>query len=185
MLRVIAGTARGRRLKVPAGRVTRPTAERVREALFNIIEVAGKSFLDVFAGSGAVGIEALSRGAGQATFIEKHPRALKALQENLASTGLGDRAEVMAMDVFRALPKLTSAGRRFDFIFMDPPYEQGLVAKVLPWFVRLLTGEGCIIVETASREVAPVVEGVTLKDSRRYGDAVLHFYQKNMGVGQG
>lgn len=181
MIRVIAGTARGRRLKVPPGRITRPTSELLRGALFNIIQVGEKSFLDVFAGSGAVGIEALSRGASRATFIEKHPLALKALRENLLLTGFTSRAEVMPMDVFKAIPELVAKGRRFDFIFVDPPYQRGLGEKVLPWIVQLLTNEGWLILETGSREVAPVVAGVTLKESRRYGDSVLNFYQKIWG----
>lgn len=181
MVRIISGTARGRRLKVPPGRNTRPTSDRLREALFNILQVEGKSFLDVFAGSGAVGLEALSRGASRAAFIEKDPLALKALRDNLWLTGFDSRAKVLPLDVLQAADRLARNRERFDFIFLDPPYGQGLGERVLPFFVPLLAHEGWIVLETGRREVVPRPAGVALRASRRYGDSVLNLYQKEHG----
>ncbi|MGI9951101.1 16S rRNA (guanine(966)-N(2))-methyltransferase RsmD [Moorellaceae bacterium AZ2] len=181
MVRIISGTARGRHLKVPPGRITRPTSDRLREALFNILQVREKSFLDVFAGSGAVGIEALSRGASRAAFIEKDPLALKALRDNLWLTGFSGRAQVIPLDVSQAARQLARQGYQFDFIFLDPPYGQGLGEKVLPLFVPLLTEGGWLVLEIGSKEVVPTVRGIVLQESRRYGDSLLNLYQKEHG----
>ncbi|MBE3573664.1 MAG: 16S rRNA (guanine(966)-N(2))-methyltransferase RsmD, partial [Moorella humiferrea] len=122
MLRIIAGQARGQRLRTPKGSGTRPTSERVREALFNILgpRVIEALFLDLFAGSGAVGLEALSRGAKEAFFIEHDRRALSCLKANLQATGFNDRAHILAMDVRRALAELRRRDLVFDLIFVDP-----------------------------------------------------------------
>ncbi|MBE3580737.1 MAG: 16S rRNA (guanine(966)-N(2))-methyltransferase RsmD [Thermoanaerobacteraceae bacterium] len=181
MVRIISGTARGRRLKVPLGRSTRPTSERLREALFNILQVEGKSFLDVFAGSGAVGIEALSRGALRAAFIEKDPLALKALRDNLRLTGFDNRAQVLPLDVLQAADRLVKKRERFDFIFLDPPYGQGLGERVLPLFIPLLAEGGWMVLEIGRKEVVPSVRGIALRESRRYGDSLLNLYQKEHG----
>ncbi|SMB94763.1 16S rRNA (guanine(966)-N(2))-methyltransferase RsmD [Thermanaeromonas toyohensis ToBE] len=178
MLRIIGGIARGRQLKVPRGSNIRPTSARVREALFNIVQVEGKSFLDVFAGAGGVGLEALSRGARGATFIENHPLALKALRENLILTGFTDRAEVIGQDALRAGQRLLEQGYRFDIIFLDPPYEKGLAEKVVPILGELLSPDGWLILESRSREVPPEIPGAALVDERRYGDSALRFYRK-------
>src|SRR5947208_2259988 len=125
-MRVIAGRLGGRRLKAPAGARTRPTAERVREALFAMLEdVADARVLDLFAGSGALGIEALSRGAASAVFVERDPAALRALRENLAALGLGrDVAEVRRSDAMRALHSAQRRGENYDLVFIDPPYDR-------------------------------------------------------------
>src|SRR6476646_2543843 len=125
-MRVIAGRLGGRRLKAPAGRRTRPTSERVREALFAMLEdVAGAHVLDLFAGSGALGIEALSRGAAGAVFVERDAGALRALGDNLAALGLAPPvAVVRRADAVRAVEKARAAQEKYDLVFIDPPYER-------------------------------------------------------------
>ncbi len=122
-MRVIAGTARRLQLKTLDGIDTRPTTDRIKETLFNMIsaELYDSNFLDLFSGSGGIGIEALSRGAANAVFVEKNPKAMKCIQENLESTKLKDRAKTMQMDVFAALSRLNGEWK-FEYIFMDPPY---------------------------------------------------------------
>lgn len=125
-VRVVAGSARGRRLVAPEGRHVRPTTDRVREAVFNALvsqdAVAEATVLDLFAGSGALGIEALSRGAAAATFVERDARARSVIAENLAATGLADRATVVADDAEHALERLAGADP-FDLALLDPPYD--------------------------------------------------------------
>ncbi|MBS7008222.1 MAG: 16S rRNA (guanine(966)-N(2))-methyltransferase RsmD [Anaerostipes sp.] len=132
-MRVISGKARSLRLKTLEGMDTRPTQDRIKETLFNMIqhEVAGKSFLDLFAGSGAIGIEALSRGCGHAVFVENNKKAAGCIRENLIHTKLAENAQVLVTDVLSALRKLETEGRTFDYIFMDPPYNKGMEEAVL------------------------------------------------------
>lgn len=132
-MRVIAGTARHLPLKAPSGMETRPTTDRIKETLFNILqpELYGCRFLDLFAGSGGIGIEALSRGAAHAVFVDNGREAVSCIRDNLAFTHLADRAQVMAEDCLSAIRKLASAGAQFDLIFMDPPYHAGIEYAVL------------------------------------------------------
>ncbi len=132
-MRVIAGSARRIMLAAPPGLATRPTTDRTKETLFNIIsrELADCRFLDLFAGSGAIGIEALSRGAGQAVFVEQDRAALSCIEENLKRTRLKDGAKVLAMDAAGALQYLKADGKPFDIIFMDPPYRTGWTERIL------------------------------------------------------
>ena len=133
MLRVIAGKARRLQLVTPRGDATRPTTDRIKETLFNILapELAGVRFLDLFAGCGAIGIEALSRGAAEAVFSERDREALGCIRRNLATTRLTDVSRVIDGDVYAALRRLEAEGRPFDIIFMDPPYGAGHYEKVL------------------------------------------------------
>ncbi|MCG0278104.1 MAG: 16S rRNA (guanine(966)-N(2))-methyltransferase RsmD [Thermanaeromonas sp.] len=178
MLRITGGIAKGKSLKVPRCANIRPTSARLRQSLFNILQVEGKNFLDVFAGAGAVGIEALSRGASKVTFIENHPLALKALHENLKLTGLAARAEVIGQDALRAGRRLAEQGFRFDVIYLDPPYEKGLAEKALAIFADLLVPGGWLVLETRVRESPPGISTAVLVDERRYGDSALRFYKK-------
>lgn len=132
-MRVIAGSARRIQLTTPPGLATRPTTDRTKETLFNIIsgELADCRFLDLFAGSGAIGIEALSRGAERAVFVEQDRAALSCIKDNLARTRLGERAKILAMDAAGALQYLKAAGEPFDIIFMDPPYRMGWAERIL------------------------------------------------------
>lgn len=156
-MRVIAGSARHLTLKTIEGMDTRPTTDRIKETLFNMLQyqVAGSRFLDLFAGSGGIGIEALSRGAAEAVFVEQNPRAVSCIKENLKTTRLEDRAMVMAMDVLSALKRLEGRSGPFDFIFMDPPYNHQHEQAVLEYLAGsgLADGNTTIIVE-ASKETA-------------------------------
>lgn len=184
-MRVISGTARGRRLAAFAGRQIRPTTDRVREALFSILfsragALTGRRVLDLFAGSGALGIEALSRGAAHAWFVDSSRDAVGTVRENLERCGLAPAGTIIARDVWKALPGLVETGP-FDIIFADPPYGCEQVAKLLEGIDRhgLLTGEGVLCLETAATDQVPLQSGSLQRfDQRRYGSTMLHFYSK-------
>ncbi len=152
IMRVIAGTARRLRLKTLEGLETRPTTDRIKETLFNMIAdgLFGCSFLDLFAGSGGIGIEALSRGAKRAVFVEKNPKACACVRENLAHTKLSAQAETMQADALDALARL-SGRESFDYIYMDPPYGKELEKKALAFLAdsSLLAEDGVIIIEAS------------------------------------
>ena len=154
VMRVIAGSARSLRLKTLDGMDTRPTTDRIKETLFNIISpsIFDSIFLDLFSGSGGIGIEALSRGAKEAVFVENNPKAMACIKENLKFTRLASRAMTVTTDVMDALYRL-EGDKIFDFIFMDPPYDCGLERKVLEYLSdsRLVYEDTVIIVE-ASRD---------------------------------
>jgi 16S rRNA (guanine966-N2)-methyltransferase len=181
-MRVIGGNARGRRLKVPKGQEVRPTAARVKEALFNILprDLSGARVLDLYAGTGNVTIEALSRGAAEAILVDSSTASGRAIRENLRRLELVDRTKVWIMPVTRAIRLLTKRKEAFDFIFLDPPYGQRLVEKTVK-----LIGEGdllresrVLIAEHGIRD--PVAErygSLVLCDQRRYGDTVLSFFK--------
>lgn len=151
-MRVIAGKAKSVPLQTPKGMHTRPTTDRIKETLFNILQtgIAGCNFLDLFSGSGAIGIEALSRGAAHCVFVEQDRKAIKCIMDNLQKTKLQDESEVLVMDVLSALGRLDGK-IRFDYIFMDPPYENGLEEKILLALAdsSLMTKETVIIIEAA------------------------------------
>ena len=176
-MRLTGGGARGRRLKVPRGSLVRPTADRVREALFDILgaRVSGARFLDVYAGTGAVGCEALSRGAGRVVFLERDRRALALIEENL-HVGLWSGAfEIVAGDARRSLERLGQGSQRFDIVFLDPPYDDVGLQAVMTLAVRLLAGGGALVVEhRSSRAIEPRSDDVPLTvRSYRYGDTTL------------
>lgn len=149
-MRVIAGTARRLQLVTPPGMDTRPTADKYKETLFNILqpEIAGCRFLDLFAGSGGIGIEALSRGAARACFVENGKKALQCIEQNLQHTHLADRAVVMPTDVMAALSRLERE-KPYDIIFMDPPYGKDWPRRILGSLStsRILTEDSIVIVE--------------------------------------
>ena len=153
-MRVIGGRAKRLQLKTLEGMDTRPTTDRIKETLFNMIDpwIADCDFLDLFAGSGGIGIEALSRGAMEAVFVEKNPKAMECVKENLKKTHFERKGMTMQMDVMTALYKLEGE-KQFDYIFMDPPYNKELEKSVLTYLSgsSLLADEGIIIVE-ASKE---------------------------------
>ncbi len=152
MMRVIAGSARRLQLKTLEGIETRPTTDRIKETLFNMLApyLYDCIFLDLFAGSGGIGIEALSRGAMEAVFVENNPKAMQCIRENLSHTHLERKGMTMSMDVMTALYKLEGE-KQFDYIYMDPPYGQELERRVLTYLSgsQLLAPEGVIIVEAA------------------------------------
>jgi len=180
-VRVIAGIAGGLKLTTPAGITTRPTTDRVKEALFSILDsadaVCGAQVLDLFAGSGALGIEALSRGADHVTLIDKSRPALEALRKNLLHTKLTNRTTVIGLDAWQALDQLVHQQARFDLILIDPPYNQGLQVKALERITPLLTPTSLVVAEAATRESLPQrVGSCRLTDRRVYGDTALAFY---------
>ncbi|HJB07490.1 MAG TPA: 16S rRNA (guanine(966)-N(2))-methyltransferase RsmD [Candidatus Enterocloster faecavium] len=152
-MRVIAGSARRLLLKTPEGMDTRPTTDRIKETLFNMLQpqIPGCHFLDLFSGSGAIAIEALSRGAAEAVLIENQAQAVSCIRQNLSSTHLEERAAVMEGDVFTCLKKLDGHHEPFDIIFMDPPYNHGLERQVLCQLrsSSLLTPHTRIIIEAS------------------------------------
>ena len=151
-MRVIAGSAKRLQLKTVEGMDTRPTTDRIKETLFNMISayLADSNFLDLFSGSGAIGIEALSRGAACAVFVEQSKKAMECIKENLRYTKLADKAEVYETDVLNALNRLEGK-KTFDYIFMDPPYNQLHEKRVLEYLSNstLLSADGIIIVEAS------------------------------------
>lgn len=168
-MRVVAGSRKGHTLVAPHGRDTRPTSDRVRESVFNLVgPVDGARVLDLFAGSGALGIEALSRGAAHATFVERDAEAVRALERNLDRLRLAG-ARVVRGDALWTVAQEASAGAKYDLVLVDPPYEmlteiQPRLARDLP---RLLAADGLLVVETAAR-VEPELP-LPLRTSRKYG----------------
>jgi len=180
-MRVIGGHDRGRRLRAPRGLRTRPTADRVRVTLFDVLgpAVTGARILDLFAGTGAVGIEALSRGAARAVLVERDQSALRALRANLAALGASRAAaRVLAGDVVQLLPTLGAEEGPFDFVFIDPPYETTLAARTLEALVgtRVCRDGSEVVVQHSTRTVLPAVPGlVAHRRARRFGDTTLTF----------
>ncbi|MDR1800379.1 MAG: 16S rRNA (guanine(966)-N(2))-methyltransferase RsmD [Lachnospiraceae bacterium] len=161
-MRVIAGSARSLKLTTPKSNNTRPTTDRIKETLFNILQphLQGCTFLDLFAGSGGIGIEALSRGAKKCVFVEKDSEALKCIKKNIESTGFTDKSMVISSDVFSALKNLPK-GEGFDLIFMDPPYNKGLVISVLSAMSnsQIANKNTIIVAETGLNEDIAEIEG--------------------------
>ena len=179
-MRIIAGAFKGRRLAPVKGR-TRPTAAKVREAIFNILgsAVLEARVLDLFAGTGALGIEALSRGAAVAVFVEDHPESLKVLRRNLEDLGLADRTTIWPLPVATALKQLAGQGEPFGLAFLDPPYGAGEAVMALTALAELpiLRPGARVVVEHSRREGLPEVCGVlTRLTVRRYGDTQAAFY---------
>jgi 16S rRNA (guanine966-N2)-methyltransferase len=174
-MRVIGGELRGRKLQAPAGGV-RPTADRVREALFQRLgDFSGARVLDLYAGTGALGIEALSRGAARAIFVEHGARAIAVLRANLAQLGLSGRARVIHADAIAALRSLARAGERVDLAFADPPYASLELARAFAVIgeAGIVVPGGMLVAETRLRVELPDAPGFTELDRRRYGDTVI------------
>lgn len=180
-LRVIGGVARGRKLRMVPGEGTRPIGDRVKQALFNILgaDVEGSAFLDLFAGTGSVGIEALSRGASSAVFVDKASAAVRTVHENLRLTGLADRATVVRQDSFSFLAQ--APPRTFDYIYIAPPQYQGHwlgALRALDAAPAWMSSDGWAVVQIDPREEA--AEGLTRLtrfDERAYGQTKLIFYR--------
>lgn len=182
MIRVIAGRAKGRRLWMVKGDITRPVADRVKEALFNILSplVAESQFLDLFAGTGSVGIEALSRGAAQATFVERHPRAIEVIRANLELTGLAEWAVVEQSDVFEYLR--APAQTRFDLVYVAPPQYSELwsrTVQLLDSRSDWLNPDAWVIAQMHPREHKELeLAALEQIDLRTYGTTRLAFYAR-------
>ena len=181
-MRIIAGRFKGRRLVTPKGDVTRPTADQVRLALMDTLMpwLPDARFLDLFAGAGGVGLEALSRGASYATFVERDPRAVAALRANVAALGVEDRTRVVRGDAVGELDRLARAGQRFGVIFLDPPYEASAVDGAL---ARLgaadVTTPGALVIAQhfTKRAPADAVGALRAFRTRRFGETTLTFFR--------
>ena len=174
-MRVITGTARGRKLKELPGMDTRPTTDKVKESLFNIIqfEIEGRSVLDLFGGTGQLGIEALSRGADRCTFVDQRREAVALIRENLKTCGFSERSHVVQGD---ALSFLTSCREKFDVILLDPPYHTDLLEKSMEAITRfdILGEHGIMVCESAAdRELPPLAPPYEQGREYRYGKIKL------------
>jgi 16S rRNA (guanine966-N2)-methyltransferase len=180
-MRVIAGTARGRRFEAPKGTSTRPTPDRVREALFSILydRVSDARILDVFAGTGALAFEALSRGAERATLIESDPATALLVRKNAQALGFAARCDIITAKADKAISTLGKGGDRFDLVFLDPPYDAGLLEPTLQQLAHspLLTPDVLIMAEHRSSSAPPPAPPTyAMEDTRRYGEVALAFY---------
>ena len=190
-MRIIAGSARGRQLAAFSGDGIRPTPDRVREALFSILYsrrgvLTGSKVLDLFAGSGALGIEALSRGAGSVIFVDSSRQARDTIKDNLERCALVTGSEILQQDVWKSLPQVAVHGP-FDLIFADPPYGKEHAPRLLGECARLeLPGAtGILVIETARHDEVPEQSGrLVCFDRRRYGLTMLHFFQADDGPGE-
>src|SRR6059036_404344 len=171
-LRIIAGSRRGHTIQAPKGLDTRPTSDRVRENVFNIVApwVDGASVLDLYAGSGAMGLEALSRGAERAVFVESNRDACRVINANLDKLRL--QATVLCSDVLRVLS--TERGT-YDLVILDPPYDFRDHERVAPYLKRVLAGDGLVVYETGAK-TQPEIEGLETRTSRKYGSARITLF---------
>ena len=184
-MRIISGSARGRRLLAPRGLRVRPTADRVKEALFSIIisregSLAGKRVLDLCAGTGGLGIEALSRGAAEAVFVDNHRESAELIARNIDLAGFTGKGRVLFREALNALRELEQRGESFDLVFLDPPYRVALAAEILEGLAvsRLLTADALVVAEFASGEELAATFGVLQEcDRRRYGDTSIALFK--------
>ena len=177
-MRVIAGKAKGHKLVTPSSDRVRPALDQVKEAIFNILfNVEGLSVLDLFAGSGSVGIEALSRGATDAVFVEEWSKAVAAIKRNLKHCKLEESARIIGKTVDKAIVILKKEGRPFDLIFVDPPYGKDMVNPTLRTLSEspLVKEESIIVVEHHPKEPIDCIAGLALTDTRKYGQTHVSF----------
>ena len=185
-MRVISGSARGRRLIAPQGQRVRPTADRVKESLFSILvsitgNFEGMKALDLFCGTGSLGIEALSRGCGAAVFVDSHRDSIALVRKNLELTGFTGQGRILAREAVAAIGALEREGSAFHLVFLDPPYRLGLVERLLERLAAspLLGATPVVVAETASDEEPAETFGPLRQFDRRvYGDTALSFYRK-------
>ena len=171
-MRIVAGSRKGHRIAAPKGDATRPTSDRVRENAFNLIgPIEDATVLDLFAGSGAMGLEALSRGAARAVFVESDRAACRVINANLDKLRL--HATVLCSDAVRAL---AAERERYDLVLLDPPYDFAGHDLIAPHLPRVLADDGLVVYETAAR-IEPAIEGLTVRTSRKYGAARLTLFQ--------
>ena len=180
-MRVIGGVYRGRRISAPAGFDVRPTSDRLRETLFNIIapQIEGSRFLDICAGSGAVGIEALSRGASSVTFIDRSRRACAVIESNLATLGVTSNATIINREAVSALKRLARDAAKFDIVFFDPPYASEIYSQVMRRLAAsgLLNPQAIVITEhRAKTPPAAEFEGLRVFREVKQGESALTFY---------
>jgi len=176
-MRIIGGKIKGRKLSSVKHQRIRPTSERVRESIFDILSffVKGANVLDLFSGTGALGIEALSRGAKRVVFIEKSSKATKLLKENVNKLGLKEVTMILPLEIEKGLKNLSKKGEIFDIIFMDPPYDKGLIKPTLYKIIDfgILKKEGVIVVEHTARERPSPIFGLEIIKEKHYGDTFI------------
>ena len=179
-VRVISGSARGLKLNTPGDDRVRPTTDRVKESMFNIVQdwVYDSQVLDLFAGSGALGIEALSRGASQAVFCDNSLDSIKILKSNIEKARVADRSQIVSGDFKRCLRDMGAKNQSFDMIFVDPPYYKGLFEEVLDTIraCKILKKDGIVIVEHDAKRPIGQVEGLEVYKEKKYGITMLTFY---------
>lgn len=180
-MRIVSGSARGRKLITPVGMDIRPTTDKVKEALFSILqfELQNKRVLDLFAGTGQLGLEALSRGASHVTFTDSSQKAVDLVKKNAAVTGFADHCTVVRTDAFAFLQRTTET---FDIVFLDPPYEQGLYKRAMDLLPRVLAPGAVVVAETRPDEDLPVAVGpLRLYRTYRYSAIALTVYRETEG----
>lgn len=179
-VRVISGSARGLKLNTPGDDRVRPTTDRVKESMFNIVQdwVYDSQVLDLFAGSGALGIEALSRGASQAVFCDNSLDSIKIIKSNIEKARVADRSQIVSGDFKRCLRDMEAKNQSFDMIFVDPPYYEGLFEEVLDTIrsCKILKKDGIVIVEHDAKRPIGQVEGLEVYKEKKYGITMLTFY---------
>jgi len=183
-MRIIAGKYRGRKIKMPKGKGVRPTQDRVREAIFNVIResLPGSKVLDLYAGSGAFGIEALSRGASLSIFVDNNINCISAIRYNLGQLEIGKQnSQVLKKEAVTAISELNNKSTTFDIIFMDPPYHKGLARNTLIKIdsCDILSGRGLVVLEHFAKDDMPErAESLVRFKQKRYGDTVVSYYRK-------
>ena len=187
-MRVISGKLRGKILLTLKGMDLRPTSDRVKEAIFDILQnsIEGQKVLDLFAGTGALGIEALSRGAKKAFFVEGSPQSLIVLYKNLEASRLQEQAEVLSREVQAGIKILSERGETFDLIFLDPPYGKGLVRKTLQALSgeSILAPDALIVAEHSPAEDLDAISLLERVDQRKYGSTLVSFFRKSSAAPQ-
>lgn len=182
MPRIIAGEYKGRKLQAPIDDRIRPTADRVKESLFNILQnfIPGKRVLDLFAGTGNLGLEALSRGASYVVFVDNDTNNEKFIQANIEKVNVSDKTKLFIMDYEQAVMKMVSKGVRFDLVFIDPPYNDGLYEKALRTVFesKILEQDGIVAVEHPSDiDIGEANDLYRLSNRRKYGNTTISFYK--------
>lgn len=178
-MRIIAGSARGRKIEAPAGKNTRPTLDRVRENLFNILQtrMAGARVLDLFAGSGALSFEALSRGAVEAVLCDRDREASRIEKKNAETLGFDDRTEILMCDWKAALRRMREEKRVFDIVFLDPPYRMTDLREVFSGLEGILHADSLVAAEHEAKEEILAGDGFEKTDERKWGYCGISFYR--------
>jgi 16S rRNA (guanine(966)-N(2))-methyltransferase RsmD len=176
-VRIVAGSRKGHTIHAPKGLETRPTSDRVRENVFNIVApwVEGARVLDLYAGSGAMGLEALSRGAGSAVFVEADPEAVRTIERNLDKLRL-TRATVVRLSATAALTQEAAAGRKYDLVLLDPPYAMTDYDSLARYLTRVLADDGLLVLESAAK-TEPELPGLAVRTTRRYGSTRVTVFE--------
>lgn len=183
-MRIISGLARGTKLYTLEGTETRPTLDRVKEPLFSIIQnnIPNANVLDLFAGSGALGLESLSRGAKKAILCDKSYKAIAIIKQNVEKTRLIEKAEVIQGDYKKVLNNLTDGEQKFDIIFLDPPYKQNIMPEIINKIIELnlLAEDGIVVAETDQEQVVEEIKNtnMNINDIRKYGRVILIFLNR-------